>query len=125
MQEISTEFIHLVDKKPEYALPKLDPLALGASLGLVAGLTLLLGTLFLLLRGGDASGETLTLLAQFYPGYTITAVGSLVGLGYGFFTGFSLGWGYAFLRNAATALYLVSLHRSAQQSIMRQFFEHI
>ncbi|MCP4415825.1 MAG: NAD(P)/FAD-dependent oxidoreductase [Chloroflexi bacterium] len=119
------EIIHLVDERPSYALPKLDPLALGMSLGIVVGVGLLLATLLLLLSGGDVTGETLTLLAQFYPGYTVTAVGGLVGLGYGFFTGFSLGWGYAFFRNAATALYLVSLHRSAQQSVMRQFFEHI
>lgn len=106
------------------AVPKLDPLSLGMSLGVVAGLGLLLATLFVLLRGGDM-GQTLVLLNEFFPGYTVTAVGALVGLGYGFFTGFSLGWGYAFLRNAATALYLVSLHRSAQQSVMRQFFEYI
>ncbi|MBK8904235.1 MAG: NAD(P)/FAD-dependent oxidoreductase [Anaerolineaceae bacterium] len=106
------------------AVPKLDPLSLGMSLGVVAGLGLLLATLFMLLRGSD-TGQTLALLNQFFPGYTVTAVGALVGLGYGFFTGFSLGWGYAFLRNAMTAVYLVSLHRSAQQSIMRQFFEYI
>jgi protoporphyrinogen oxidase len=106
------------------AVPKLDPLSLGMSLGVVAGLALLLGTLLVLLRGGDV-GQSLALLSQFFPGYTVTAVGALIGLGYGFFTGFSLGWGYAFLRNAATALYLVSLHRSAQQSVMRQFFEYI
>lgn len=106
------------------AVPKLDPLSLGMSLGLVVGLALLVTTLFVLLRGGDV-GATMTLLNQFYPGYTVTAVGALVGLGYGFFTGFSLGWGYAFLRNAMMALYLVSLHRSAQQSVMRQFFEYI
>ncbi|MCA9954228.1 MAG: NAD(P)/FAD-dependent oxidoreductase [Anaerolineales bacterium] len=106
------------------AVPKLDPLSLGMSLGVVIGLAFLATTLFVLLRGGDI-GTTMTLLSQFYPGYTVTAVGSLVGLGYGFFTGFSLGWVYAFLRNATTAVYLVSLHRSAQQSVMRQFFEYI
>lgn len=106
------------------AVPKLDPLSLGMSLGVVAGMALLLGTLLVLLRGGEV-GQSLALLSQFFPGYTVTAVGALVGLGYGFFTGFSLGWGYAFLRNAATAVYLVSLHRSAQQSVMRQFFEYI
>ncbi len=106
------------------AVPKLDPLSLGMSLGVVAGVALLLGTLLVLLRGGEV-GQSLALLSQFFPGYTVTAVGALVGLGYGFFTGFSLGWGYAFLRNAATAVYLVSLHRSAQQSVMRQFFEYI
>ena len=119
------EVTHVVEEVLEGAFPKLDPLALGLSLGTVLGAGLMLATWFLLLRGGDASGKTLTLLGQFYPGYTVTAVGGLVGLIYGLLTGFLLGWGYAFLRNAATALYLVSLYRSAQQSAMRQFFEHI
>lgn len=119
------EVTHLVDEVVEGAFPKLDPLALGMSLGTVLGVGLMLVTWFLLLRGGDASGQTLTLLNQFYPGYTVTAVGGLLGFVYGLLTGFLLGWGYAFLRNAATALYLVSLYRSAQQSAMRQFFEHI
>jgi protoporphyrinogen oxidase len=119
------EVTHVVDEVMEGAFPKLDPVSLGLSLGTVIGVGLMLATWFLLLRGGDASGKTLTLLSQFYPGYTITAVGGLLGLIYGLLTGFLLGWGYAFLRNAATALYLVSLYRSAQQSAMRQFFEHI
>ncbi len=125
-QALETEEVtHVVEEVLEGAFPKLDPLALGLSLGTVLGAGLMLATWFLLLRGGDASGKTLTLLGQFYPGYTVTAVGGLVGLIYGLLTGFLLGWGYAFLRNAATALYLVSLYRSAQQSAMRQFFEHI
>lgn len=116
---------HVVDDMLDGAFPKLDPVSLGISLGIVAGMCLLLATLLMTFTGGDVSGKTLTLLGQFYPGYTVTAVGSLIGLAYGFLTGFSLGWGYAFLRNAITAVYLVSLHRSAQQSAMRQFFEHI
>ncbi len=121
----SEEVTQVVEEVMEGALPKLDPLALGMSLGMVLGVGLMLATWFLLLRGGDTSGETLTLLSQFYPGYAVTAVGSMLGLVYGVLTGFLLGWGYAFLRNAVTALYLISLHRSAQQSAMRQFFEHI
>lgn len=119
------EVTHVVDAVLPNAFPKLDPLALGLSLGTVLGVGLMLATFFVLLQGGDVSGKTLTLLNQFYPGYTVTAVGGLIGLAYAFFTGFLLGWGYAFLRNAMTALYVVSLYRSAQQSVMRQFFEHI
>ncbi|MAT99435.1 MAG: FAD-dependent oxidoreductase [Anaerolineaceae bacterium] len=119
------EVTHVVDEVLEGAFPKLDPLALGMSLGTVIGVGLMLATWFLLLRGGDVTGKTLTLLGQFYPGYTVTAVGGVIGLIYGLLTGFLMGWGYAFLRNAATALYLVSLYRSARQSVMRQFFEYI
>ncbi len=119
------EVTHVVEEVLDGAFPKLDPLALGLSLGTVLGVGLMLATWFLLLRGGDTSGKTLTLLSEFYPGYAVTAVGGLLGLLYGLLTGFLMGWGYAFLRNAATALYLVSLYRSAQQSAMRQFFEHI
>ena len=121
----SEEVTHGVADVLDGAFPKLDPMSLGLSLGMVLGFGLLISTLFLTMRGGDVSGQTLTLLSQFYPGYEVSATGGLVGLFYAFLTGFLLGWGYAFLRNAMTALYLVSLYRSAQQSAMRQFFEHI
>ena len=121
----SEEITHVVDDVLEGAFPKLDPMSLGLSLGMVLGFGLLVTTFFLILRGGDVSGQTLTLLDQFYPGYAVTVPGGMVGFFYAFLSGFLLGWGYAFLRNAMTALYLVSLYRSAQQSAMRQFFEHM
>jgi hypothetical protein len=62
------------------AFPKLDRVALGTSVGLSGGLALLLVTLFLVVKGGDVVGPNLALLAQYFPGYTVTAEGSLIGL---------------------------------------------
>jgi hypothetical protein len=109
----------------EQVFPKLDALAFGLAVGIVCGLVLLSATLFLVLKGGDVVGPNLALVSQFFPGYTVTAVGSLIGLFYGFLTGFALGWSFAFLRNTTTALYLASITQSAQRSLMRQLFDYI
>jgi protoporphyrinogen oxidase len=103
---------------------KLDGLAFGLSLGTFAGLFLFLATLILVLRGGDSVGPRLELLSQYFPGYSVTALGSLVGLFYGFITGFTGGWGFAFLRNATVFLYAAAVHRRAELKLLRKLFEH-
>jgi protoporphyrinogen oxidase len=103
---------------------KLDGLAFGLSLGTFAGLFLFLATLILVLKGGDSVGPRLELLSQYFPGYSVTALGSLVGLFYGFITGFTGGWGFAFLRNASVFLYAAAVHRRAELKLLRKLFEH-
>jgi protoporphyrinogen oxidase len=103
---------------------KLDGLAFGLSLGTFAGLFLFLATLVLVLKGGDSVGPRLELLSQYFPGYSVTALGSLVGLFYGFITGFTGGWGFAFLRNATVFLYAAAVHRRAELKLLRKLFEH-
>jgi protoporphyrinogen oxidase len=119
------EMVGAVQGVLEQVFPKLDALAFGLAVGIVCGLVLLSATLFLVLKGGDVVGPNLALVSQFFPGYTVTAVGSLIGLFYGFLTGFALGWSFAFLRNTTTALYLASITQSAQRSLMRQLFDYI
>ena len=58
--------------------------------GLLGGATLCVATLWLVLKGGHPVGPHLGLLGQFFIGYTVTPLGSLVGLMYGFVTGFVL-----------------------------------
>ena len=103
---------------------KLDRISLGLSLGTVMGLALFLATLILALNGGDVVGAKLELLSQYFPGYTVTTHGSLVGLFYGFIAGFSGGWGFAFLRNAATFLYAAAVHRRVELYQLRKMFEY-
>ena len=102
---------------------RIDRLALGVSLGMASGLLLFLATLIMVLQGGTAAGPTLGLLGQFFPGYRVTALGSLVGLGYGFFTGFAVGWTFAFLRNATVLLYMTVIERRAERPALRRLFE--
>jgi protoporphyrinogen oxidase len=103
---------------------KLDRQALGLSLGTFAGLFLFLATLILVLKGGDVVGPRLGMLSHYFPGYSVTVNGSLLGLFYGFITGFTCGWGFAFLRNATVFLYAAAIHRRAELYLLRKFLEY-
>jgi len=66
----------------------------GIVLGLVFGLTIFLMTNWLVLAGGHVNpagelvvGPNLALLGQFFIGYRVTFVGSLIGFAYGFAVG--------------------------------------
>lgn len=85
---------------------RLDAVALGASLAIVCGSTLLLATGFLALRDGPDAGLHLGLLSQYFPGYRVTVAGSLIGGLYAGAVGFLLGWLAASLRNALLRTYL-------------------
>ena len=108
------------------AFPKLDRVALGTAVGLTCGLSLLLATLFLVVKGGEVVGPNLALLAQYFPGYTVSATGSLVGLLHGFIVGFAGGWIMAFLRNTAVfLLFVAESQRRTERRLMRKFLEYV
>jgi hypothetical protein len=85
---------------------RLHAVALGISCGILLGSGIMAATLILLLKGGNQVGRNLVLLAQYFPGYSVTWSGSIVGLAYGVAVGFFLGWLLAFLRNFVIAAYL-------------------
>lgn len=66
---------------------------------MVAGFTLFAATLWLVIKGGPGVGQHLGLLRAYYPGYSVTWTGSLVGLAYGALTGALIGWSVAWLYN--------------------------
>lgn len=111
----------------EELLPQVFERLHRAALGLAAGINgaLLLGgaTLLASVAGGDQVRMLLGLLGQFFPGYRVTAMGSLIGLGYGFATGFALGWSYALIRNASFALYEVLIRRRMERRLLRRLLE--
>ncbi len=109
----------------ETVFAKLDKLALGLSLGGVSALVFFFMTIVLVLKGGASVGPTLSLLNQFFPGYTVTMWGSLMALTYGFGTGFFAGWSFAFLRNLIAAIQFAILKRRAQRELLRQFMDFI
>lgn len=71
----------------------------GVIVGLLAGLGLFLATNWLVLKGGVVVGPHLSLLGQYFIGYRVTFVGSLIGFGYAFVLGFVVGYGFATLYN--------------------------
>jgi hypothetical protein len=79
---------------PHYQLHtplRLNARAWGIALGLLCGFGLLIATNILVLRGGPVVGPHLGLLGAYLPGYQVTFVGSLVGLGYGIVIGYCAG----------------------------------
>lgn len=70
---------------------------------MVAGLVLFAATLWLVIKGGPNVGQHLGLLRAYYPGYSVTWTGSLLGLLYGGLTGFALGGCVAWLYNVIAA----------------------
>ena len=68
--------------------------------GMVTGAGLFVATLWLVIKGGERVGQNLSLLSNYFPGYSVTWSGSLVGLGYGALSGAVLGWTVARLYNA-------------------------
>ncbi len=80
------------------AVMKLNGNVLGIVLGSIAALGIFIATNWLILRGGDVIGPHLGLLDQFFIGYSVTFVGSLVGAVYafviGYLSGMLVGWIY-------------------------------
>jgi hypothetical protein len=88
------------------AFARIDAVALGCAFGSVAGLAVFAATIILVIKGGESVGPRLALLAQYFAGYTVTPLGSLVGFAYAAVAGFVAGWLLAALRNFYIAVYL-------------------
>lgn len=63
----------------------------GIALGLMLGIGLFVATNVLVLKGGDQVGPHLGLLGVYFPGYSVTFLGSLVGFVYAFVVGYGVG----------------------------------
>jgi GT2 family glycosyltransferase len=90
------------------AFARLDAVALGAGVGTLLGSAIFAATFVLLAKDGHHVGSRLALLSQFFPGYTVTWTGGLIGFLYGFVTGFLFGFSFACFRNFAMRLHLGS-----------------
>ena len=80
-------------------LVRLNARIQGIVVGLVAGIGIFVATNWLVLKGGKAVGRHLSLLGQFFIGYSVTFFGSLVGFAYAFALGFVIGYSVARIYN--------------------------
>jgi len=83
-------------------LMRLNATAQGLVTGTVAGLGIFLATNWLVIKGGPVVGPHLALLGQFFIGYRVTFVGSLIGFAYAFVLGFGVAYGVARMYNWLT-----------------------
>ena len=84
---------------------RLNAKILGLVLGILMGLVIFIGTNWLLIKGGQMTpngkyvvGPHLQLLGQFFIGYKVSFLGSIIGFFYGFalgtLCGTAIGWIY-------------------------------
>ena len=101
-------------------LLRLNATLQGIVSGILLGLLIFAATNWLVIKGGPVGpegepliGPHLSLLSQYFIGYRVTFLGSLIGFGYGCFAGFLMGYFVA-----STYNWLVSLKErpSATQS---------
>jgi len=83
----------------ERAVLRLNANILGIVLGIIAGLAIFIATNFLILKGGDVVGPHLGLLRAFFPYYSVTFLGSIVGFGWGLLSGYLAGFLIASIYN--------------------------
>ena len=119
------EALAAIEGRVAAIFPRIDGVALGVGAGTVTGILLSLATLILVLKGGTVVGPHLALLGQFFPGYNVSARGSLLGLVYGFAAGFVGGWGFAALRNISVLLSFAVLRKRTQLHLLKRLFEFI
>ena len=72
---------------------------LGLTLGILCAGGIFLATNILVLKGGTNVGRHLQLLNQFFPGYSVTLGGSVIGAAYAFVAGYLGGWIIAVVYN--------------------------
>jgi len=99
-------------------LVRLNANVQGVVTGLIVGSVIFAATNWLLLKGGPVGprgepvvGPHLALLGQFFIGYQVTFVGSLVGFAYGFASGFLVGYFVARIYNGVVDLKERRCHR--------------
>jgi len=84
-----------------------------------------LATIWLLIKGGEAIGPNLQLLAQYFAGYTVTVKGAFIAFGYSFGWGFLFGWLIAYLRNLFLSCYAYHLRKITESLSFRNLIDYI
>ncbi len=73
------------------ALARASQQGWGIAIGSLFAVGLFVATNWLVLKGGPNPGPHLSLLGIYFPGYSVTFVGSLVGFVYAFVGGYAVG----------------------------------
>ena len=97
--------------------------AFGLAVGTTLGAVVFLATAYTLIVPG--SSGLLPLLASYFPGYTVSWTGALVGGAWTAFAFFVAGWFTAFCRNFVIAASVWLARTRAELQATRDFLDHI
>ena len=116
------ELSEAVTRELDLTFTPLHKRCLGVAVGVVFGVLLCSATLMHLSRNGTGDPYPLILLRQYIPGYHVTYAGAFIGLAWGFWVGFVIGWFFAFARNLFLAFWFRA-RAEMQQDV--SFLEHL
>lgn len=119
--------IELSERLPRSAtllFAPLDKRAFGVAIGVAVGLVIFSVTA-IDLAFHSSPWPGLSLLNQYFAGYSVTWAGAFIGLAWGFAVGFCAGWFVAFVRNLVLAISLFVLQTRAELGETRDFLDHI
>jgi hypothetical protein len=97
--------------------------ALGVAFAVVGALVVFVVTAVYLIRRPE--GIDLTLLSNYFAGYTVSWAGAFIGAAWAAFAGYVAGWFLAFTRNFALAVTLLIVRSRAEMAQTRDFLDHI
>jgi hypothetical protein len=114
-----------VDEVLETVFARLDPLALGAAVGLVSAVGLLFATAILLFKGGEHVGPTLSLLKNYLPGFGATWTGATIGCVEVGLIGFGLAYIGAWMRNRGIEAYAMYVRWRGETEERRHLLDKV
>jgi protoporphyrinogen oxidase len=125
--EADTEIIKekIVQTEIDELLSRLDPFALGCAVAIVSSLLVFFATAVLVLKGGKIIGPTLSLIGQFFPGYTVSWSGAIIGLIETGIFGFALGFFIAGLRNLAVSMFAKKVKHDQEKDDEQQLLDKL
>ena len=86
-EQLTADELKLLKK----ALARASQQGWGVAIGAICGVGLFIATIWLVIKGGPNPGAHLSLLAVYFPGYSVTFLGSLIGFVYAFVGGYAVG----------------------------------
>ncbi len=93
-----------VDEKVGKAVARIQTGVLTVVFAMISGFGLFFATVWLLIRSGKRVGAHLQLLGNYFPGYSVTWTGSLIGFFYAALLGGLIGWSIGTIYNKVVAL---------------------
>ena len=97
--EIQQEATEIVSR----AVARIQTSVLTVVFALLSGLTLFLMTAWLIIKDGPRVGMHLQLLGNYFPGYSVTWMGSVIGFVYAAIVGGLVGWLIGSVYNAVVS----------------------
>jgi hypothetical protein len=101
MESIETQ---QVTKEVNRVVARIQTSVLTVVFALISGFGLFFATAWLLIRSGKRVGVHLQLLGNYFPGYSVTWSGSVIGFLYAALVGGLIGWSIGTIYNGVVAL---------------------